>query len=201
MRTPEEPRPERPEKSKPKSISELSSEEREDYFNVPGWRVWPRNIFSRDEYIEAAREAEEKPLALLSHQGEGGEGYDLYNTLLGRLQKAQNIPIIFGRGSTDLPSFLLEPLTEEEVQRIDDEGEAPGPLGSTDRPKELLRPNDLRALFSSKKHDTEEPHIPELFYGDEVFGAGLNNLNLEEEIERIEREYDDHNKDTESNKN
>jgi hypothetical protein len=131
----------------PRDIASLCVDEIPKYCAVPGWRVWPLGMFSKRLYTEAARIASVKPLALKSTQFDPGKGLQLYNELYKRYRKANRLPSIFGRGSFDLPYFILEPLTEEEVRRIHEEGQATRPLSSIDKPEELIRPEDLQRIL------------------------------------------------------
>lgn len=129
----------------PRNTDQLKPFELAMCLSVPGWRIWQRSIFESQEYGEAAELAESKPLALcFAVDGKGHQDiWDKYMEVTGR-----EIPIIFRDSATfDRPSFVLEPLTIEEVRIIDENGEAPGPLGSVDKPNEILRPNDLKRIL------------------------------------------------------
>lgn len=139
---------ERPQSSiRAKSVDSVEPQEWEKYLAVPAWRVWTRGIFEKDAYRNAADEVEANELALRSSQFDRGEAKRLYNILLGMHHRVHHIPSIFGRGSFDLPSFVLEPLNEDQVGRIDEDGQAPGPLGSVDKPDELLRPDTFKGAL------------------------------------------------------
>jgi len=129
----------------PRRIESLQQEELDHFYAVPGWRIWSRSIFSRGEYREAFEQAAAKPLAIMVAPDRPG-----YQRLWDRqeINQTAKIPSFFrGSGTFDRPSFLLEPLTGEEVQRIDEVGETSGPVGSIDKSNEIFRPGDLRKIF------------------------------------------------------
>lgn len=137
-------------KPEPRSVDSLRPEELEQYSQVPGWRIWPRNIFQSTNYTEAAENAGAKPNALISREfdRDAAAGYDLYNLLLHNWREASHIPSIIGRGSFDLPWFILEPLTEEEVKIIDQQEKTHSMPAAADKPKQILRAEALKGIFS-----------------------------------------------------
>ncbi len=131
---------------RPRDIGSIQPDEYDQYCVVLGWRIWKRNIHTNQKYFEAAEEAAKKPQTLRIPLD--GKGYQfIWNkTEVGQPVK---IPALFrGTGTFDRPHFLLEPLTDDEVAVIDQNGVGPGPLGSTDKPQELLRPVELRRIFA-----------------------------------------------------
>lgn len=119
-----------------KGIQELNEKERIEYLKVKGWRIWTWSIFGNRNYHEALKKVRENPKALIVSIYDGG----LYDFLD---EKTIGGVMPFKYGSFDVASYVLDPLSDEEVNRIDESGEAPGPLGSVDRPEELLRPHEL----------------------------------------------------------
>lgn len=133
----------REQRPQPRNIDTLQPAELEQYYAVPGWRVWSRSIFANNkDYRTAFDQAAEKPLALICHERNRGYG-TLYHWEADTQDKPR-LPL-FANG-LDMPSFLLEPLSEDEVKRIDEQGETPDPLRSIDKPNELFRPEDLRRI-------------------------------------------------------
>lgn len=135
-----------------REIDSLKPEEQEQYLAVPGWRIWLRSIwdYQDPEYSEAINEAETKPLALVVCRDDSSA----YPLLADKYYQSRGKPRPPLFGTRDLPSFLLEPLSEEEVRRIDESGEVPAPLGTIDKPNEILHPAELRELFSTPKDGT-----------------------------------------------
>ena len=66
-----------------------------------------------------------------------------YEEVTGRNVRPMYAAAVSDSGS----ALLLEPLTEDEVRLIDESGQAPGPVGSTDKPHELIRPEELRRIL------------------------------------------------------
>lgn len=133
----------------PRSIEDLQQHEYEQYLAVPGWRIWSISIFSSEKYERAFNQAAKKPLAIRIYHDRLG-----YQEVWDRreVNRRAKTPIFFrGSGSFDRPSFLLEPLTEEEVKIIDEHGEAPGPIGSKDKSNELFQSSDLRDVLEPPK--------------------------------------------------
>lgn len=141
----------------PRHINTVRAEEADQYLAITGWRIWVRNIFDGlspkgAEYLAGANDAGAKDLALICSQF--GRGYAYVYRKLDAIERAlhPNRPRLPfggpGSGATDMPWYLLEPLTQEEVAKIDELGEVPGPVGSIDRPDELLRPDELQRIFS-----------------------------------------------------
>lgn len=137
----------------PRNIGDVGPDEFERYYEVPGWRIWSLNIFDSPEFREASQAAESKDLALVCHEFDRG-----YSQIYYKYEEAERalhpdrprLPF-GGPGSlaTDQPWFLLEPLAGVELRRIDEQGEAPGLLGSIDRLNELLRPSELKDILES----------------------------------------------------
>lgn len=150
----------------PISINDIQPEEVDQYGAILGWRIWQRNIFSREPYSSAANEAQAKKMALLSRQFDKGYVY-IYHKLEQLEMKANpgrpRMPFGPGAAAFDMPWYVLEPLTDQEVKTIDELGEAPGPLGSIDRPNELLRPDELRRILAEPNRRTSGSITFEMF--------------------------------------
>lgn len=138
---------EKEQRPQPRAIESIRPEERGQLYGVVAWRIWDHSIFSGwdKEYAKAYDEAAGKPLAIQIQPDKLG-----YYTVWNRheINSKHKTPLLAcDPGVLDRPSFLLEPLTTKEVARIDELGEAPGPIGSTDRSNELFRSNDLKNIF------------------------------------------------------
>ena len=129
----------------PRLIDGLLPEELEPYLNVPGWRIWRHTIFDQGTYLKALETAATKPLALnVIPDGMG------YFEVWDRNEEGREVKtsILFrGSDTFDRPGFLLEPLSEEEVYRIDEQGKLPRPSRTVDKTVELFREGDFRKLF------------------------------------------------------
>jgi len=140
----------RPQPPQSRDIDSLQPEEYQRYYQVPGWRIWERNISDalseRSEERKTALETiEANPLALAVRTD--GKGYYYVDNKMDEIT-GRHISILFnGPGTFDRSWYMLEPLTAEQVSKIDEEGEASGPLGSTDKPHEILRPEDLKNIL------------------------------------------------------
>lgn len=132
----------------PRDIDSIFPNEWKKYCAVLGWRIWALTENSA-LYPEAMALADSKPLTLKSRVTDQGRGFKLYDLLLTRYRPAYQD--IFGRESIKMPDFFLEPLSEDEVRRIDEERQVPGPHETTDHPHELLRPEDLIKVFTDER--------------------------------------------------
>lgn len=135
-----------------RDTDDIRPEEQKEYLAVPGWRIWKQTVHGRPspEWNAALAEVETKLLTLAVRVDGRGHSYvdTRYEEITGR-----TLPGIFKANSFDRPLYIIEPLTEEEVDAIDTQGEAPGPLGTTDKPHKLLRPADLQAIFEEPVQD------------------------------------------------
>lgn len=128
-----------------RNIESLQAEEWDQFYAVPAWRIWIINTFSPREYRLAFDQAATRPSAIIIHPGRPGyqRVWDRYE-----VNRPAKTPLVFrGPGTLDLPSFLLEPLTEEEVEKINKDGRVPGPSGSVDKLNEFFKPEDLRKIL------------------------------------------------------
>lgn len=135
----------------PRDVDSIQSDAWQQYYDVPGWRVWVQGMWaaSSPDYLAALAAAETKPLALRCIPSDKGKADQLYLLLLGRYNEEAQIPLLYAINSIgDNPSFLLEPLTEREAREIDEQGHPSGPLTPL---KELLRPEDLKRIFGPQE--------------------------------------------------
>lgn len=126
----------------PRNIESLLPEEQDQFLAVFGWRIWIISIFSGKEYKRPVQAAV-KPLAIMIRPDRFG-----YQVVWDRYEENQpaKTPKSFrGPDIPDRPSFLLEPLTEKEVQKLDEQGKVSVLNGS--RQNGLLKPEDLRKIL------------------------------------------------------
>lgn len=127
----------------PRKIETLRPGEQDQFLAVPSWWIWIISRFSGEEYKKAFDQAAAKPSAIMIYPDRFGyqEVWDKYEEdFPAKTPRGFRGPSILER-----PSFLLEPLTEEEVQRIDGQGKVSGQNGF--RQNGLFKPEDLRKIF------------------------------------------------------
>jgi hypothetical protein len=85
----------------------LSPEQQEPYRAVYAWRIFTLTVFADTERLQEWRNAEKKPLVIRIRQNQWG------HRIVGSKGGRHMMP--FG-GGFDSPTYMLEPLTEEEAR-------------------------------------------------------------------------------------
>jgi hypothetical protein len=114
-----------------KKISDLKPEELEQYYQIPGWRVWESNFLTRvhEDESSAIKIAESKPLSLIA-----GVGGIAWKELGGNPFKRHANP------------FLLEPLNQEEVDQIENK----------DQRRDFVSPDKFKNIIQSSQAKATE---------------------------------------------
>ena len=127
------------EKSKqtPHTTDSLHPNEYEKYIKVQGWIIWQKNLFDSEDYRKEVKEVETNPMTLkVLIDGKGYyQVWDRYQEITGR-----KIPsFMMGAGTFDRPSFILQPLTEEEFLKFEEKNKLSEVFQKSEFGKILIR--------------------------------------------------------------
>ncbi len=167
----------------PRNIDSLRPAELDQYYAVQGWRIRSRSIHGSKVEGDAFNQAVAKPLALVCR--EGNRGYDILSHWESDKTGRPSLPFL--SNGFDMPSFLLEPLSEDEVKEAEKQGEA----------DKLLRPDDIRKIlkpirtarrFLSTVIECAIPEIPKEKIIErlrEALRENPNDQNLQHDLEEL----------------
>lgn len=107
------------ERSHAHSLDSLPPNQYEKYLKVPGWRILESTIFDSEEQQQTIKKAESKALTLRVHVD--GKGYQKIWTKYDEIRGVATSSLFRGTGTFDRPGFLLEPISDEEINEGNEE--------------------------------------------------------------------------------